>query len=79
MTNKGGIVVSAPSRSSTARSGFSATSVDAADGATGGPFRFCGAELRHTFVDLGMSPSARDTSSACGAEFVVPIPEVTVY
>jgi SAM-dependent methyltransferase len=26
------------------------------DGATGGPCRFCGASLRHTFVDLGMSP-----------------------
>jgi SAM-dependent methyltransferase len=25
-------------------------------GATGGPCRFCGAQLRHTFVDLGMSP-----------------------
>ena len=23
---------------------------------TGGLCRFCGAELRHTFVDLGMSP-----------------------
>jgi hypothetical protein len=28
----------------------------ASDGVTGGPCRFCGAELRHTFVDLGMSP-----------------------
>jgi 2-polyprenyl-3-methyl-5-hydroxy-6-metoxy-1,4-benzoquinol methylase len=59
MTNKGGIVVSVPSRSSTTRSGFSATSVDSeasSDGATGGPCRFCGVELRHTFVDLGMSP-----------------------
>ena len=58
MTNKGGIVVSVPSRSSTTRSGFGATSVDteaSSDGA-GGPCRFCGAELRHTFVDLGMSP-----------------------
>ena len=25
-------------------------------GASGGPCRFCGAELRHTMVDLGMSP-----------------------
>jgi hypothetical protein len=30
------------------------TVVDA--GAPGGPCRFCGAPLRHTFVDLGMSP-----------------------
>jgi hypothetical protein len=59
MTNKGGIVVSVPPRPSTTRSDFSASSGDceaASDGATGGPCRFCGAELRHTFVDLGMSP-----------------------
>jgi hypothetical protein len=59
MTNKGGIVVSVPPRSSTTRGDLRATSADAeasTDGATGGPCRFCGAELRHTFVDLGMSP-----------------------
>ncbi|MGH9250407.1 MAG: class I SAM-dependent methyltransferase, partial [Acidimicrobiales bacterium] len=59
MTSKGGIVGSVPPRSSTTRRGFDATSVDthpSSDGATGGPCRFCGAELRHTFVDLGMSP-----------------------
>jgi len=59
MTNKGGIVVSVPPRSSTTRRGFDANSVDthpSSDGTTGGPCRFCGAELRHTFVDLGMSP-----------------------
>src|SRR5262245_384596 len=59
MTNKGGIVVSVPPRSSTTRSRFSATSGGSeasSDGATGGPCRFCGAELRHTFVDLRMSP-----------------------
>jgi hypothetical protein len=58
-TNKGGIVVSVPPRSSTARCGFDATSTEtepSSDGATGGPCRFCGAELRHIFVDLGMSP-----------------------
>jgi SAM-dependent methyltransferase len=59
MTNKGGIVVSVPPRPSTTRSGFNASSGEseaAGDGATGGPCRFCGADLRHTFVDLGMSP-----------------------
>ncbi len=59
MTNKGGIVVSDPPRPSTTRRGFGATSTDtesSGDGASGGPCRFCGAELRHTFVDLGMSP-----------------------
>jgi SAM-dependent methyltransferase len=59
MTNKGGMVVSVPPRSSTARRGFGAASVDtesSSDGTTGGPCRFCGADLRHTFVDLGMSP-----------------------
>jgi hypothetical protein len=52
-------VVSVPPRSSTARCGFEATPTEAkpsSDRATGGPCRFCGAELRHTFVDLGMSP-----------------------
>jgi hypothetical protein len=57
MTNKGGIVVSVPPRSSTTRSRFDATATEpSCDDATGGPCRFCGAELRHTFVDLGMSP-----------------------
>jgi hypothetical protein len=58
MTNKGGIVVSDSPRPSTTRRGFDATSTDesSGDGASGGPCRFCGAELRHTFVDLGMSP-----------------------
>src|SRR5262245_56895322 len=59
MTNKGGIVVSVPPRSSTTRRRFSRASGGSeasSDGATGGPCRFCGAELRHTFVDLGMSP-----------------------
>jgi C-methyltransferase C-terminal domain/Putative zinc binding domain/Methyltransferase domain len=59
MTNKGGTVVSVPPRSGTTRREFRATSVDtepSTAGATGGPCRFCGAELRHTFVDLGMSP-----------------------
>jgi C-methyltransferase C-terminal domain/Putative zinc binding domain/Methyltransferase domain len=59
MTKKGGIVVSVPPRTSTTRSGFNARSGDteaSSKGATGGPCRFCGAELRHTFVDLGMSP-----------------------
>jgi C-methyltransferase C-terminal domain/Putative zinc binding domain/Methyltransferase domain len=52
-------VVSVPQRSSTARCGIDATATEAkpsSDRATGGPCRFCGAELRHTFVDLGMSP-----------------------
>jgi SAM-dependent methyltransferase len=52
-------VVSVPPRSSTARYGFDAasTETEASSGrATSGPCRFCGAELRHTFVDLGMSP-----------------------
>ncbi len=52
-------MVSVPPRSSTARCGFEATPTEAkpsSDRATGGPCRFCGAELRHTFVDLGMSP-----------------------
>jgi hypothetical protein len=121
MTNKGGIVVSVPLRSSTTRSGFGATSVDteaSSDGA-GGPCRFCGAELRHTFVTVDRNPykqgrflpgthipihspekiaevepdvirilpwSFKDEiieqlahARAWGAEFVVPIPEVTVY
>ena len=61
MTNKGGEVVSVPPRSSATRRSFGATSADTGpgdpnDGATDGPCRFCGAELRHTFVDLGMSP-----------------------
>jgi hypothetical protein len=59
MTNKGGIVVSHPPRPGTTRRGFDATSTDKASSgnrATGGPCRFCCAELRHTFVDLGMSP-----------------------
>ena len=61
MTNKGGTVVSVPPRSSTTRRGSRAPSAEsqiepASDGPTGGPCRFCGAELRHTFVDLGMSP-----------------------
>jgi hypothetical protein len=52
-------VVSDSPRPSTTRRGFDATSTDDAssgDGASGGPCRFCGTELRHTFVDLGMSP-----------------------
>jgi SAM-dependent methyltransferase len=59
MRNKGGIVVSNSPRRSTTRRGFDATSTDtesSGHGASGGPCRFCGAELRHTFVDLGMSP-----------------------
>src|SRR5919106_902058 len=59
MTNKGGTVVSVPPRSSTTRRRFDAAPADtgpSSDGASGGPCRFCGAELRHTFVDLGMSP-----------------------
>jgi C-methyltransferase C-terminal domain/Putative zinc binding domain/Methyltransferase domain len=59
MTNKGGIVVSELSRPNTTRRRFDATSTDAESsigGASGGPCRFCGADLRHTFVDLGMSP-----------------------
>jgi C-methyltransferase C-terminal domain/Putative zinc binding domain/Methyltransferase domain len=59
MTNKGGIVLSHSPRPSTTRRGFDATSTDdesSGDGASGGPCRFCRAELRHTFVDLGMSP-----------------------
>jgi hypothetical protein len=59
MTNKGGIVVSVPPRTDTARTGFDATSAEtgaSSGGSTGGPCRFCGTELRHTFVDLGMSP-----------------------
>jgi SAM-dependent methyltransferase len=48
-----------PPRSRTTRSGSDATSVDtepSSHASIGGPCRFCGAELRHTFVDLGMSP-----------------------
>src|SRR5215207_7616956 len=59
MTNKGGEVVSVPPRSSATRRSFGATSADtepSSHGATGGPCRFCCAELLHTFVDLGMSP-----------------------
>src|ERR671918_211015 len=59
MTNKGGTVVSDPPRSSTTRRGFDAAPADigrSSDGASGGPCRFCGAELPHLFVDLGMSP-----------------------
>jgi hypothetical protein len=61
MTNKGGKVVSVPPRSNATRRGFGAASADTGPGAqsdvaTGGPCRFCGAELRHIFVDLGMSP-----------------------
>jgi hypothetical protein len=59
MTNKGGIVVSVSSRSSTTRGHSVAASTDidpARDAAIGGQCRFCGAELRQTFVDLGMSP-----------------------
>jgi SAM-dependent methyltransferase len=61
MTSKGGKVDSVSTRTPTLRGGPGATSVAPAGGAagggvTGGPCRFCGAELRHTFVDLGMSP-----------------------
>jgi len=59
MTNKGGIVVSVPPRTDTTRTDLDATSAEAgasSGGSTGGPCRFCGTELRHTFVDLGMSP-----------------------
>jgi C-methyltransferase C-terminal domain/Putative zinc binding domain/Methyltransferase domain len=59
MTNKGGIVVSVPPRTGATRCGFNATSGDSetsSDGVADGRCRFCGAELRHTFVDLGMSP-----------------------
>jgi hypothetical protein len=48
-----------PPRSRTTRSGPDAISVDTEASShlsIGGPCRFCGAELRHTFVDLGMSP-----------------------
>ncbi|HEY8524098.1 MAG TPA: class I SAM-dependent methyltransferase [Acidimicrobiales bacterium] len=44
------MVVSAPPRSSTTRADAGATDPG------GGPCRFCGEELRHVFVDLGMSP-----------------------
>jgi C-methyltransferase C-terminal domain/Putative zinc binding domain/Methyltransferase domain len=53
------MVVSDSPRPSATRRGFDAASTDtepSGDGASGGPCRFCGAELRHTFVDLGMSP-----------------------
>jgi hypothetical protein len=59
MTNKGGIVASDPPRPGETRRGFDATATDSespGDGTGGGPCRFCGAELQHTFVDLGMSP-----------------------
>jgi C-methyltransferase C-terminal domain/Putative zinc binding domain/Methyltransferase domain len=59
MTNKGGIVVSVPPRVNTTRHGFDATSIETRSSSgkiTSGACRFCGAELRHTFVDLGMSP-----------------------
>lgn len=52
-------MTSNPPRPALTRGGSDATSVDvhaSSDGATGGPCRFCGAELRHIFVDLGMSP-----------------------
>jgi C-methyltransferase C-terminal domain/Putative zinc binding domain/Methyltransferase domain len=59
MTNKGGIVASDPPRPGETRRDFDATATDSespGDGTGGGPCRFCGAELQHTFVDLGMSP-----------------------
>jgi SAM-dependent methyltransferase len=59
MTNKGGIVVSVSSRTSTTRGRSDAASTDSdpsRDDVIGGPCRSCGAELRHVFVDLGMSP-----------------------
>lgn len=55
--NKGGTVVPVPPRSSTTRSRFGATTCGTealSDGASDGPCRFCGAEPRHTFVDLGL-------------------------
>jgi C-methyltransferase C-terminal domain/Putative zinc binding domain len=82
MTNKGGIVVSALSRSSTTRSAFGATSVDteaSSDGATGGPCRFCGAELLQTFVDLGMSPPVRELVEASQVNAIEAFYPLRVY
>jgi hypothetical protein len=82
MTNKGGIVVSVPPRSSTARRGFDATSADAeraVDGATGGPCRFCGAELRHIFVDLGMSPLCESYVESSRVNAMEPFYPLRVY